>query len=341
MKFILRFAIAVIALLVLLAFGTLTAAYLLNRAAEDIPDSGEIFTVQKGATLNGVAKRLEETGLIRSRLFLTLLSRLKSSERSIHVGSFLIRSDATTIEIHNLLVSGKEILIKVTIPEGLSLSNIAGIIEEAGITSSEEFMIASASESLIEEYDIPGDSFEGYLFPDTYFFPKAYPAEKVVRYMADHFFDIIEEMYPEYSSLGSQDIYRKVILASIVEREYRMPEEAGLMASVFYNRLDIGMKLQSCATVAYVLTEEMGEAHPDSLKYSDLEIPSEYNTYLIEGLPPGPISNPGKTALEAAFFPAESEYLFFVLKDQDAGQHVFSQNYSEHNQAKYLYLKKS
>jgi UPF0755 protein len=340
MKILIRFVIAAIVLLVLLTFATLTAAYFFNRTA-DIPDSGEIFTIQKGETLNSVAKRLEEDGLIRSRIFLNLFSRLKSSERSLHVGSFLIRTDATTIEIHNLLVSGKEILEKVTIPEGLSLSTIAGIIEAAEIASSEEFMIASVSEPLLEEYGIPGDSFEGYLFPDTYFFPKSYPAEKVVRYMADNFFDIIEEINPEYSSLGSEDIYRKVILASIVEREYRVPEEAGLMASVFYNRLSKGMKLQSCATVAYVITEEMGEAHPDSLKYSDLEIPSEYNTYLIEGLPPGPISNPGKTALEAAFFPVESEFLFFVLKDLNVGQHVFSESYSEHNQAKYLYLKKS
>jgi UPF0755 protein len=131
----------------------------------------------------------------------------------------------------------------------------------------------------------------------------------------------------------------RVVLASIVEREYRAPEEAPLMASVFYNRLNARMRLQSCATVAYVLTEELGRPHPESLTYGDLEVDSDYNTYARWGLPPGPISNPGRVALLAAFEPAETPFLYFVLRDPEAGRHEFSVSLDEHNEKKFLYLK--
>ena len=139
--------------------------------------------------------------------------------------------------------------------------------------------------------------------------------------------------------MTSGEIDDVVRLASVVEREYRVPEEAPLIASVFYNRLEQGIKLQSCATVAYIITEIHGKPHPDRLFFSHLEIPSEFNTYLYEGLPPLPISNPGATALEAAFHPADTDYLFFVVKDPDAGTHNFSRSYNEHLNAKDLYLK--
>ena len=113
------------------------------------------------------------------------------------------------------------------------------------------------------------------------------------------------------------------------------------MASVFYNRLAAHMRLQSCATVAYVMTEELGMAYPEVLTYEDLELPSPYNTYANAGLPPGPIANPGATALHAVFYPAKSDYLFFVLKDPSAGRHEFTKSYSEHINAKNLYLKQS
>ena len=112
------------------------------------------------------------------------------------------------------------------------------------------------------------------------------------------------------------------------------------MASVFYNRLSIDMKLQSCATVAYALSEELGQEHPDSLTLRDLEVDSLYNTYVYEGLPPGPIANPGATALRAVLFPAQTDFLFFLLKDPVSGSHEFTVNYGEHLYAKNLYLKK-
>jgi UPF0755 protein len=130
-------------------------------------------------------------------------------------------------------------------------------------------------------------------------------------------------------------------MASIIEREYRVREEAPLIASVFYNRLQFGAGLSSCATIGYIITEVRGEPHPDFLTYKDLEIESPYNTYKYAGLPPGAICNPGKTALDAAFNPENTDYWYFVLKNPETGEHYFSEDLNEHNKARRLYLKGS
>ena len=180
---------------------------------------------------------------------------------------------------------------------------------------------------------------EGFLYPDTYLFPSGYPASKVVSAMADNFFRRLNDIAPESLSMSPADIAKKVIIASIVEREYRIPEEAALMAGVFYNRINIGMALQSCATVEYIITEIQNRPHPNVLLNRDLEIRDPYNTYQYPGLPPGPISAPGETALRAAFNPSPSEYFYFRLIDDNAGQHYFSRTLDDHIRAGILYLK--
>jgi len=192
---------------------------------------------------------------------------------------------------------------------------------------------------LIEKFGIPAKNLEGYLFPDTYRFLQKYPAEKVVEHLVDTFFQQLEDIAPDYTDFSAEELHQRVILASIVEREYRDPEEANKIASVFYNRLEKNMRLQSCATVVYVLTEEQGLPHPSKLTYNDLEVESEFNTYREWGLPPAPIANPGTDALRGAFHPADTDYLFFLLQDQNAGKHVFSRNLADHNEAYSLYIK--
>jgi UPF0755 protein len=130
-----------------------------------------------------------------------------------------------------------------------------------------------------------------------------------------------------------------VIMASIVEREYRIDEEASLMAGVFFNRLGIGMALQSCATVEYVITEIQGRPHPEVLSTRDTEIRDPYNTYIRPGLPPGPICSPGATSLKAAFEPAPSDYLYFRLVEPSSGRHYFSRTFDDHIRAGLLYVK--
>jgi UPF0755 protein len=297
--------------------------------------------VERGETVRTIASRLEAEGLIRSPLFLRILAKLKATETSFQSGSYLVSSGSSALQVHNVLVSGREILHKVTIPEGWTVSRIAALLESSGITEAAAFLEASANETVLADLGIAAETAEGYLFPDTYLMPKQYSAEKALRLMAGRFFEVLESVYPNYRFMKPDELYQKVVLASVIEREYVVEEEAPLMASVFYNRLEIDMPLQSCATVAYALSEEMGRDYPDYLTLRDLEVESFYNTYMHRGLPPGPISNPGRTALEAAFFPDDTDYLFFLLKNPETGAHEFTQNYGDHLDAKNLYLKKS
>jgi len=158
--------------------------------------------------------------------------------------------------------------------------------------------------------------------------------------MVKTFFDVTASIEPDWKQSPRGSMEDTVIMASIVEREYQVDEEAPVIASVFYNRLQRSIGLESCATLEYIITEIQQKAHPEYITIDDEKIDSPYNTYKWAGLPPGPISNPGRTALAAALHPARTDYLYFVLRDPQAGRHFFSRDLTEHNKAKYLYLKK-
>jgi len=296
------------------------------------------FEVRKGESAQSVGQRLDAAGLIRSRYFWYLLCRYYNKE-TVKSGSYLIEVPANQIAIHRILVSGRQILMRITIPEGLTLKKTARLLEETGICPAEEFLAAAYDPSIISSYRIPGASMEGYLYPDTYLFPPAYPAAKVVRAMADNFFIRIGEIDEKALTMPPDELNRLVILSSIVEREYRLNEEAPVMAGVFFNRLNIGMALQSCATVEYVITEIQGRPHPEILLTRDTEIRDPYNTYIRPGLPPGPICAPGPVALGAVFAPSKNAYLYFRLVDPVAGKHYFSGTLDDHIRAGKLYVK--
>jgi UPF0755 protein len=308
-----------------------------NDAIKRENDGSYLIEVRRGETSQSVGLRLERTGLITNRYIWNILCRLDSEH--IKTGTYRLELPATMLSIHRLLISGREILTKVTIPEGVTLSKTARILEDAGVCSASSFLSAARNHGLISEFGIINQSMEGYLFPDTYLFPSDYPAELVVRKMANNFFEKLENISPSYKSLNTKELNDKVILASIVEREYRVVQEAPLMAGVFLNRLRIGMALQSCATVEYVITEILGRPHPNVLLYADLEIQNRYNTYLYRGLPPGPISAPGVVALRAVMYPETTNYLYFRLVDVSSGRHYFSRTHDEHIRAGQLFTK--
>jgi UPF0755 protein len=297
------------------------------------------FEVLKGESARSVGDRLAELSLIRSRLFWQILCRYSGGQ--IKAGNYRIDVPSNPIDIYRLLVSGRQMLLRVTIPEGLTLSKTARLMENAGICGGDEFIAAASDPEIAGLYRIPGPGMEGYLYPDTYLFPSGYPAAMVVKAMADNFFSRIGKMDERVSIMPPEELNKLVILASIVEREYRIDEEAPLMAGVFKNRLDIGMALQSCATVEYVITEIQGKPHPEVLSTRDTEIRDPYNTYIRPGLPPGPIASPGEIALRAALNPAKSGYLYFRLADQDSGRHYFSLTLDDHIKAGRLYTKRS
>ena len=295
-----------------------------NRAGGAI-----VFRVENGASAGEIASMLFEKGLIRNPSLFRVLLRLSGADRKLKAGTYSIEAGSSMLDIIILLSEGKVLQIQVTIPEGFTARAIGLILEKAGICSQSSFLAAATDPALAERAGLPGYDFEGFLFPDTYMFPAAASAETIVIAMAANFFEKLENIAPG-SAQDKMRLRNDVILASIVEREYGVPQEAGLMASVFQNRIAIGMALQSCATVVYIITEKQGKPHPRVVYYSDLAIKDPYNTYIHRGLPPGPISNPGETALRAVFNSPKSDYLYFRLIDSSSRQHRFSRTFEEH-----------
>ena len=326
--------------LVLVAGGLALAIAFLNSPVDSIPSQGINFKIESGESSDSVFKRLEKEKLIRSALLLKLIAKFQGTESAIKAGSYQIAPGSSTLAIHNLIVEGRQELKRSTITEGWTLRQIAKELEDQGITPSKDFLDLASSRSILDQWGIKAKNVEGFLFPDTYFFTANSNPRNVIHTFLENFFNKLKEIAPDYQSLSFEELYQRVIIASIVEREYRSENEAPVIGSVFYNRLRRGMRLESCATVAYVITDILGRSHPEFLTYDDLKIKSPYNTYENDGLPPGPIGNPGKTALIAAFYPLKSNYLYFVLKDPQAGTHEFSETYTQHVKAIKLYLKK-
>jgi UPF0755 protein len=240
----------------------------------------------------------------------------------------------TSIEILNLLNSGKVKMIQFTIIEGWTNEQIAEYFLDQGfIKHKNEFLDLTKDKSLLSKYQIKGITTEGFLFPETYTIDPQLKITQIHEIMIKMFFQKLSTIVPNYQKMDPHTIYEKVILASIIEKEAIHKEELPLMASVYYNRLKKKMKLQADPTIQYILKDPKKK-----LTLKDLEIDSPYNTYKYKGLPPTPIANPGLESLKAAFYPANTDYLFFVRIEE--GKHYFSKTYNEHLKAKNQYWDK-
>jgi peptidoglycan lytic transglycosylase G len=339
MKNLLRLMVVVFALALLMLAGAGAAAVSMSRPPDTIPED-PFFRVEPGEGLSAIASRLEERGFLRSRYVLIAYARLMRTEGNLQTGYYQIPEKVSMKELHDLLLRGRQYLVSVTIPEGYTLRRLAALLSEKEIVSSaSQFIDAANSPELSRKLGLYGESAEGYLYPDTYRFALDTDAEILITHMVETFFNRLEDLGINPEDFSGEEFHEKIILASIIEREYRVPDEAPLIASVFYNRLKMTMPLQSCATVVYVLTEQEDREHPRFITYADLEVESPFNTYRHYGLPPAPICNPGSTALDAAFFPEESDYLYFLVENPEEGRHRFTRTLSEHNAAKRLYIK--
>ncbi len=310
-----------------------------NEAPQAWTEDYDIL-IEPGMTVSSIGLKLERDGVLRSYYVFRLYHEVRGRGNTVPTGSYTLTPGMTGSEIYRKLVSGQQNLISITVPEGWTLSKIAERLEDVGVCSGEDFLDVAHDKDFIAGLGFSSDSLEGYLFPDTYRFVYGESAENVAGAMVDNFKEQLDRIYPDWKDLTDKQLREKIVMASIVEKEYRLDGEAPLIASVFYNRLDSPEfpHLQSCATVVYVMTEIQGKAHPERLYYRDLEIASPYNTYYAEGLPPGAIANPGYTALDAAFHPARTNYVFFVVKDSAAGSHNFSASYGDflNNKGSYL-----
>ena len=295
-----------------------------------------------------IAAILQREGLIGSERLFKLAVRASGKASSLKSGQYeFVRGDSM-ISIIERLSSGQVMTIKVTVPEGLTLRQVAKLMGDRGVAAEDDMLVVASDPPEQLRADFPfireGVSLEGYLFPDTYEFASGVGAMKVIRTMLRRFENTaqvaLDQAPPDSASraeagpptlddeLPNGLTQREtLILASIVEREARVESERPIIARVFLNRLERSMPLQSCATVQYILP-----VSKEHLLHEDLEIESPYNTYLVSGLPPGPICSPGLASIRAVLDPEPSDYLYFVASND--GTHVFSRTYKDHLQAK-------
>jgi len=311
----------------------------------------ERVEIPTGMTIRETARLLKEKKLINSEIVFYLAARYPFLDKSemtglqndrfvLKSGVYSISSESGLSDIFSQLSSGRQEYIKVMIPEGFTARKISAKLEEAGVCSRDSFMAAVNSKQLLSEYKIPSESFEGYLYPDTYNFTPDMSGTSVVSFMADNFFSKIKEI-EAFKDLSPAKLNDDVILASIVEKEYQVPDEAPLIASVFKNRLKRNIGLYSCATIEYIITEIEGKPHPAVITTKDTKIDSPYNTYKWAGLTPGAISNPGMTALRAVAEAPKTGYYYFRLTDPEKGTHSFSADFETHiSEGQLLYTKK-
>lgn len=276
----------------------------------------KIVNIPYGYNSTRIRMLLEKEGIIRPfNVPFQVMTQWRKIDEKLQSGEYRFQSSQNLLQIVDQMVEGKVVLYRVTIPEGYQSKQIARLLEGKEIITYDEFL------QLVNE---KGDYQEGYLFPDTYEFPKNFGALNVLKMMKENFEKVIySHMTPDQEFPADHHFHQVIILASIIEKEAQGKEDKPKIASVFYNRLAEGMRLQSCATIQYLLDKPQ-----EKLTQKDLEIDSPFNTYLYSGLPPGPICNPGLDSILAAAYPAEEDYLYFVLgKD---GKHVFSKTYQEH-----------
>jgi UPF0755 protein len=231
------------------------------------------------------------------------------------------------------LLAGQGLRALVTIPEGLTFRQIVSLLTEKGLGSADSFLCLNSDPAFLEKWGLPWQGIEGYLFPDTYYFSRFASAEEILGQMIGHFYKVFKsDLYRQAETLNFS-VHEVVTLASLIEKETGTALERPLVSAVFHNRLKKGIPLQCDPTVIYGIADFDGNLTRDHLRTL-----TPYNTYVIQGLPPGPIANPGLKSLQAALRPANEDYLYFVGKGD--GSHLFSSDLATHNRAVQQYQKR-
>jgi UPF0755 protein len=293
------------------------------------------FVVDKGQGVHDIAQNLKEKEVIKNRQSFLLGYNIYYSSKSLKAGEYMFNLPMSPKDILKMLTDGKVYLHSLTIPEGLTRKEIARHLESLNFTDEEEFLAVSSKTQIISSLDKEAANLEGYLFPETYRFPKGISAEKIISTLVSQFKAVFTQAWQKRASEIKMTPREVVILASLIEKETFLSEEKKVVSAVFHNRLRIRMKLDCDPTIIYVLKEE-GTFKGRLLK-RDLKLKSPYNTYRNRGLPPGPICSPGRESLEAALYPAQEKYLYFVSKKD--GSHHFSTSIKDHQNAVRKYRK--
>lgn len=346
-----RFTIFLFVVVLLIAVGVVCATISYDYVMKNYLDAstrpeividesqGVEFVVERGASTTQIAKKLMENGLIQNETVFKLLSKINGYDGTYKSGTHIVRKDLTYDEMMRVL-SSNAVTRKVMIPEGKTFTQIVDILYNNKIIKDKEAFIKAAN---TEEFDydflkgLPDRKYrlEGYLFPDTYEYDYNASNREVLTKMLDNFDKKFKQQYRDMMAdlPVEMTMDKVVIMASIIEREARDPDDRHIIAGVLYNRLTNKdktlRKLQVDATIQYILLNKTG-SYKDRVLYEDLEIDDPYNTYLYEGLPPGPISCPGEASIKAAVNPDSTNYLYYVAKGDGTGGHAFARTFKEH-----------
>jgi len=310
--------------------------------AKDSSDAVGIVDVEveipKGASTEEIANILKENNLISSALYFRIIAKFYGNDSLFQYGSYVFNTGMDEEEIMSMLLTEgeKRETVQFTIPEGYTVEQIADKLDNEGICEGSDFLEAvyeaNYGYKFMDQIPERNVKLQGYLFPDTYEVYTDASAEDIISTMLKRFDSIFtDEYYARAEELG-YSVDEIITIASIIEKEVKVPTERATVSGVIYNRLNIEMNLEMCSTVMYALGKPR-----ERLLYEDLEIESPYNTYINSGLPVGPIANPGAESIKAALYPEDHDYLFFVLVNEETGEHQFNTTLDAHNAAKHKY----
>jgi UPF0755 protein len=286
------------------------------------PGIAKFVLLRQGWSTRHIAQALHRDGVIRSSAAFLILHYVEGG-KTLKAGEYKFDQPANALHVWQRLVRGDVYARTVVVPEGYNIYDIAAAVEQAGLGSATDFItVAKGDTFLVRDLDPDAKTLEGYLFPDTYQFTRVDSVHEIAAAMVHRF----RQEAQKIGLLGKPDLYRIVIMASIVEKETAVPEERPLVASVYYNRLARNMALAADPSVIYAAM--LAGRYRGDIYQSDLQFDSAYNTYRYAGLPPGPIANPGVASLEAALHPAQSDFLYFVSDNN--GHHRFARSLEEH-----------
>lgn len=290
------------------------------------------FTVLSGESFGSIATRLKAEGMVRSRDYFYYLGRITGKSAELKAGEYELNTQMSSYEILQVITGSTVKLYRVTIKEGMTMFQVAVLLEDMGLVDKVQFLELCWDPSFLEELSIPSFSVEGYLFPETYYLARGTSARKIIRNFVDMFWSRVPDEYLERARTVNLSIHQALAMASVIEKETGLAGEMGLISSVFHNRIAKKMKLQSDPTAIYDILPYGGRVLREHLFRK-----TPFNTYQVSGLPLSPISNPGILALHSALYPQKTEYIFFVSRRD--GSHHFSKTYDEHKAAIEKYLK--
>ncbi len=318
--------------LIVLISGWFLFLSLILSISININQDNLVFRIDKGASLNSIARQLYERKIIKNQNSFIFAVRLKFKSKSLKAGKFYLDNITNYNQLINELSKSRDYGIKITIPEGTRALEIADLLSKKLKFTSKQFLTKIENKEFLQSLNVKGVSLEGYLFPDTYMFSEASTVEDVIIKIIDRFYEVVDDSILSEINASEMTLNQILTLASIVEGECMVDEERPIVASLYLNRLKKNMRLEADPTIQYIIDDG-----PRRILNKDLKIKSPYNTYRYRGLPPGPINNPGQLSILAVLRPADTDYLYMVANGD--GSHTFTVSYQEFMKAKLKFQK--